>query len=69
MVYVSEEEDIDTAGVYASLTEIVAILRYEAALAEQNLGDERADDCLNAIADTFAQEAVNAARQFEEGEG
>ena len=77
MMYVPEDEADDDAGVYVRLYEVIAMLRYEAILAEQSLAEaeqslaegeavERLDDCLNSIADGLAEEAVRTVREVED---
>ena len=71
LLYLDEEEGDEDAGVYVRIQEIIAVLRCEALLAREarESGDleEATEDCLDAIADGLAQQAVGMLDEMEGG--
>lgn len=63
-----EEGEEFPSGLFVNVHEVIALLRYEAILAEVGyaVGEtvERTDDCLNSIADALAEQAVDAEERF-----
>jgi hypothetical protein len=64
----AEDNDPEASGLYVKVHEVIALLRYEAILSEQGLSEqwERSGDCLNSVADAFAEQAVLAMEEFGE---
>lgn len=57
------DEDVgeeDAAGWYVKIHEVIAILRFEAMMAREQIGDGFAAHCMDGIADAFADQAVCA---------
>lgn len=47
-------------GWYVNIHEVIAILRFEAMMAREHMGDGFAATCMDGIADEFADQAVYA---------
>ena len=69
LLYLDEDEADDASGVYVHVHEMIALLRCEALLAQsaRERGDleELTEDCLDAIADGLAEQAVELMDEVE----
>jgi len=60
----SEDMEDEDEGWYVKIHEVIAILRFEAEMAREHLGDGFAATCMDGIADAFAEQAVCAAEAY-----
>lgn len=51
-------------GWFVNIHEVIAILRFEAEMTRQHLGDGIAASCMDGVADAFADQAVYAMEAF-----
>lgn len=65
LLYVLPDPEEDAEGWYVRIHEVIAILRFEALMAREEGTWESVQDCLDAIADAFADQAVLAMEEME----
>jgi len=66
LLHVLKEGDdaADVDGWFVNIHEVIAILRFEAEMTRQHVGDGIAASCMDGVADAFADQAVYAMEAF-----